>query len=421
MNNGFKKTKIGYIPIEWDTEKLKEITFINKKLRNPTKEIPNEYFVYIDINSIEGGSGVIKETKTILGKDAPSRARRVVYQNDVIMSTVRPYLKAFTIIPNEYNNQICSTGFAVLTCKEKIFPKFLLYCLFSTNFITQCNKMMVGGLYPALNTTQVGKLLVPLPPIFEQQKIAEILSTVDEAIQKVEEVIQRTERLKQGLMQELLTKGIKYNQFKDKGIGWIPEDWEVKELREMGILKYGYTQTAKEDGNGIKYLRITDINDNGNVDWSKVPYCEISKEDFKKYQLKRGNILFARIGSTTGKTCFIDKEINGVFASYLIRFQSNSNALYPEFLFYFTHSQNYWSQVNRFKEAILKKGINAVFLSKLQIPVPPISEQQKIIEILSSIDKKIEFETNKKEKFTKIKSGLMNELLTGRKRVKIGE
>ena len=121
------------------------------------------------------------------------------------MSTVRPYLKAFAIIPEEYDNQICSTGFAVLSCKKDINPKFLLYALFSISFIQQCNKMMVGGLYPALNISQVEKLMIPLPSLLEQQKIAEILTSVDKKLELERERKKKLIKIKTGLMNDLLT------------------------------------------------------------------------------------------------------------------------------------------------------------------------------------------------------------------------
>ena len=143
--------------------------------------------------------------RRILGTEAPSRARRIIHENDVIMSTVRPYLKAFAIVPKEYDNQICSTGFAVLRCKGLLYPYFLLSTLFSDNVITQCNRMMVGGQYPALNQSQVSQIRIPLPRILEQQEIAEILSTADKKLELERNEKYRLERIKQGLMDLLLT------------------------------------------------------------------------------------------------------------------------------------------------------------------------------------------------------------------------
>jgi len=201
----FKDSKVGKIPKEWEVMRLGKVTEINKESQDPKREFPQRKFLYIDIDSVENGTGVIKEVKSIVGKEAPSRARRVVHYNDIIMSTVRPYLKAFAIIPERYENQICSTGFAVLTCKSKLSSLYLLYTLFSKLVIEQCNRMMVGGQYPALNNSQVARIKIPLAPLPEQQKIAEILSTVDKKIEIEKKRKEKLERIKKGLMQDLLT------------------------------------------------------------------------------------------------------------------------------------------------------------------------------------------------------------------------
>jgi len=205
----FKDTEIGRIPKEWEVVKLGDVVEINRESRDPRKEIPNETFLYIDIESVEGGTGKIRNPKRILGKNAPSRARRVVHENDVIMSTVRPYLKAFALVPKEYDGQICSTGFAVLSCKNVVFPYFLLNVLFWDNIIAQCNAMMVGGQYPALTQSHVSSIKIPLPSIEEQQEIAEILSIVDEKLELERNERVKLERIKQGLMDLLLTGKIR--------------------------------------------------------------------------------------------------------------------------------------------------------------------------------------------------------------------
>jgi type I restriction enzyme S subunit len=201
----FKLTEIERIPKEWEVAQLKEVVEINRDSVDPTKEFPNKRFLYIDIDSVENETGFITKAKEILGKDAPSRARRVIHNNDILMSTVRPYLKAFAIVPKRFHGQICSTGFAVLTCSEKIYSPFLFYTLFKGSVIDQCNRMMVGGQYPALNSSQVERIKIPIPPVAEQKKIAEILSTVDKRLEWLRNRKEKLGRIKKGLMNDLLT------------------------------------------------------------------------------------------------------------------------------------------------------------------------------------------------------------------------
>jgi len=413
----FIDTVIGQIPNQWGVVPLKKVVEINRESRDPSTESPDGEFLYIDIESIEGNTGIISNPKKILGRDAPSRARRVVHYKDVIMSTVRPYLKAFAIVPKEYDSQICSTGLAVLSCRNNILPDYLLEVLFSSVVIEQCTRMMVGGQYPALNESQVSQIIIPLPASQEQENIARILSTVDGAIRRTGEIIAKTELLKKGLMHELLSRGIGHREFKDREIGKLPREWEVVRLGIKGRFQYGITTSALEESSGVRLLRITDITNHG-IDWSKTPYCNVTADEFRKYKLRVGDVLFARIGATTGKTCYIDRPVEAVFGSYLIRFQP-SGALDTRFLYYYAQSRIYWNQVNRKKEGQLKKGLNIVTLGSLLFPLPALAEQQEIANTLLKVDNKLELERKEKGSLEKTKQGLMDLLLTGKIRIKV--
>lgn len=203
----------------------------------------------------------------------------------------------------------------------------------------------------------------------------------------------------------------KHNNFKETEIGRIPKEWEVVRLGNIGSLQYGVTASATKENTGIKFLRITDIKDEG-IEWLGVPYCELKEIELKKYELRFGDVLFARIGATTGKTCFIDKPIKGAFGSYLIRFQPNIKNIDTKFLYFYTQSEIYWLQINMSKGGQLKKGLNSKLLGNLKLLLPPLSEQQKIAEILSTVDEAIEKTNLAIEKTQRLKKGLMQKLFT---------
>ncbi len=418
LNSSYKHNELRKMP--WEVVRIEEFVEINKESRDPTKEIPNDRFMYIDIESVEGGTGVIKTVKEILGSDAPSRARRIIHQNDVIMSTVRPYLKAFALVPREYNNQICSTGFAVLSCKNEISPRYLLYTLFSKEVIEQCNKMMMGGQYPALNQSQVAKIELPLPHLSEQRRIAEVLGTVDSAIQKVGGAIERTERLKKGLMQRLLTKGIGHERFKESEVGRVPEEWDVKRLGDaLELCQYGLSVKMDEIG---KYpiIKMDDFV-NGVVVPDKVKYIDLDEKTFKNFKLEKGDILFNRTNSyeLVGRTGIFLLRGDYVFASYLIRLRPKKETVDSQFLTFYMAFSNDRIRQQLATRAVHQANINATNLQNYNIPLPPLPEQRGIAEILSAVDRKLELERRRKEKLERVKKGLMNELLTGRKRVNI--
>ncbi|WP_148883370.1 restriction endonuclease subunit S [Thermococcus aciditolerans] len=311
-----------------------------------------------------------------------------------------------------------------LRVKEGVtIPEWLVYNfirLWQMQYFKQIAIRHVGQ--AGIRKTDLLNIKLPLPPLEEQKKIAEVLRTIDEAIQAVDESIAKMERLKRETMERLLTRGINHTRFKTVELNGrkveIPEEWEVVELGEIGKLQYGYTASAMEEDTGVKFLRITDIAESGRILWERVPYCEISPEDYKKYKLQRGDIVFARIGATAGKAGFVDKDVDGVFASYLIRLRITRDTADPLFVFYFTQSPLYWDTALRIRDAQLKKGINSTMLSGIQIPLPPLPEQKQIAEILRTIDEAIEAKRAKREKLERMKKAVMEKLLTGEIRVR---
>lgn len=132
-------------------------------------------------------------------------------------------------------------------------------------------------------------------------------------------------------------------------IGTIASDWKVAPLESIcEPPQYGYTASAQEEGD-VRFLRITDITNSG-VNWPSVPFCECPPELLGKYRLACGDIVFARIGATTGKSYLIKNPPPSVFASYLIRVRARSE-IDPGFLSYFFRSHAYWRQVNAQKNA----------------------------------------------------------------------
>ena len=148
---------------------------LNRESRNPALGAPDDRFLYVDISSIGQGPSVLNSARELLGREAPSRARRVIHTDDVIFSTVRPYLCAIAKIGDRLDGQICSTGFAVFSCGLSINPDFLLLMLCSPFFINQCMALSTGAHYPAINDKNLKKVFIVVPPLSEQERIATYL------------------------------------------------------------------------------------------------------------------------------------------------------------------------------------------------------------------------------------------------------
>ena len=272
----------------------------------------------------------------------------------------------------------------------------------------------VGAIY----TKDLLKVKVPLPPLEEQKKIADILSTVDKKIAFVEENINATEELKKGLMQKLLTEGIGHTEFKDSELGRIPESWKVVKLEEV---------CTKIVGGGTPSKNEPDYWNNGTIPWvtpseftkSKSNYISVTESKISEEGLKNSSATLLAIGTVimSSRATIGECKINTIEITTnqgFISFQCNDllNNLY---LLYF---------IKQNKPNILKISSGSTFLEvsrtsmkNFSIAIPPLEEQKQIAEILSTVDKKLENLKEKKQSFEELKKGLMQKLLTGEVRL----
>lgn len=258
--------------------------------------------------------------------------------------------------------------------------------------------------------------------MYEQRAIAEVLRTVQQAKEATAKVIAATRQLKASLMRHLFTYGpVPLDQadrviLKETNIGPVPEAWEVRALG--GLVEkpqYGLTATATNEPSGPRFLRITDIQDDS-VNWTSVPYCGCDSALTLKYRLTPGDIVIARIGATTGKTFLITEPVRAVFASYLIRVRVK-NSLMAEYLYQLTKTHLYWDQINVAKGGRLKQGVNIPVLQGLQIPVPPLKEQEQIVHALQVCDDRIAREGVRPQALDLLFKSLLHHLMTGKVRL----
>ena len=229
---------IGEIPEGWESKRLKYLVSYNdESLGEDTN--PDYEFDYIDIGSVEYGKG-ITQYQHMRFADSPSRARRVVHDKDVILSTVRTYLKAVATIDDRDNPQIASTGFVVLRAKQgQITPDYLHYSVLSNAFVSLVEAKSTGISYPAINASEVVEIKIPVPKISEQKRIADYLDSecarIDAVIDQTRATIEEYKKLKQSVITQAVTKGIRPNRpLKDSGVDWIgkvPSDWQIAKLK----------------------------------------------------------------------------------------------------------------------------------------------------------------------------------------------
>ena len=396
----FKKTNIGSFPADWKIIKIGNYSTIDEKsLKSNTDD--NFTFKYISLSDIVKGKINIPN-KNISFKQAPSRARRIVSNGDILLSTVRPNLKAFGMLENSSEPTIASTGFAIISCKQGLHAKFLLHNLFSNSINRQFYMLVVGSNYPAINSSDVKNLKIPLPSLAEQQKIAEILSTWDEAIDKTQQLIKHLDLRKRGLMQQLLLGKIRLPGFSGE---WKEEKLGnyFKERKETGYYDLPLLSVGK---NGI-YPQDVEKKDTSNSDKSKYKRIRNGDIGYNTMRMWQGRSAISNMEGIVSPAYTIlqpRENCDTLFFSYLFKLELMVNKFYR-------NSQGMVSDtwMCKFKD---------LALVKFDAP-SGIEEQKAIAAVLITADKEIEKIKEQMKILRTQKKGLMQQLLTGKKRVRI--
>ncbi len=199
LNNVFTQKGDG-----WVEKKLSEVIMLSETI-DPRKK-PDTIFFYVDVSSISNQSFKITEASTILGKDAPSRARRLIKSGDILFATVRPTLRRIAIVPDEMNGEVCSTGYFVFRPKPELDNKFLFYHLFTDKFMVAMESLQSGASYPAVNNMQVKQQNISFPHLPKQKRIVAILDELSAETHRLETIYKRKLSALTELKQSLLQK-----------------------------------------------------------------------------------------------------------------------------------------------------------------------------------------------------------------------
>ena len=393
---GYKKTKLGWIPEDWEIKKLKNLVKINRNtLTENTK--PEYQFYYLDISAVKQGKILIPHN-TIIFSEAPCRARRIVKQNNILFSTVRPYLQSFAVMKNSKENFVASTGFAILSDFKNINNMYLYQSLYSNLLMNQYKKSLVGTNYPALNNTDMLNLKFICPnDIKEQEKIAEILSAWDDGIETLEKLIEQKEILKTSLAQKYFQRKNSLFSLKQHKLGELFKNRKETNCCDLELLSVC-------EGLGIVPRSQLNAKDNSNEDKSKyLKVCigDLAYNTMRMWQGRCGVSSYEGIVSPAYTVCIPKDHIDVDYMYYLFKT--------PHMI------HDFW----RYSQGIVDDTLNLKFnnFKVIKVWIPDKGTQTKIAKLLKSYDEEIQLLNSKLEKLKEQKKGLMQKLLTGQIRV----
>jgi type I restriction enzyme S subunit len=411
------------VPTHWSSKPLKFMCSCNDEVINESTDV-NYEIEYVDIGSVSAVNGITKTEKVVFG-NSPSRARRVVRDGDVIVSTVRTYLEAIAPITNPPENMIVSTGFAVIRPNHKLDKGFASYCLRARGFIKEVVARSVGISYPAINATALVEIKVPSIPYNEQQKIANFLdyetAKIDTLIAKQEKLIELLKEKRQAVISHAVTKGLNPDApMKDSGVEWlgeVPEHWSVPKLIQLtSRIGDGLHSTPKyADGTGYYFVNGNNLKD-GSILISNTAK-EVPEDEYKRHTVSLGcGTVLLSINGTIGSVALYHNEsiILGKSAAY-INCETN---LSRDFLMRYLQSSNASRYYDLEVTGTTISNLSLNSIRQMKVALPPLKEQADIAEYCETQIKKYDDLIDKADKlilFSKErKTALISAAVTGK-------
>jgi len=430
-----KQTKIGLIPEDWEVVKLGDNGEFLKgngitKDQLKTEGIPcilyGQLYTKYNFNITKFYYFIDKET---------SKTATLLKEGDILFAgsgeTAEEIGKCAVLLSKE----TCYVGGDIIILRNhKQDNLFMGYLLNSPSIIKQKSKLGQGHSVVHIYSNKLAKIEIPLPPFPEQKKIAVILSTWDEAIEKLESLVALKEKRKKGLMQSLLTgkkrlKGFITKAFQKTKIGMIPDDWEVKKLGETITHRKGFAFKSEDyTDRGIRIIRISDTNETTITNNDPVYISETNIDNFQEYKLFENDLIVTTVGSrppmwtsVVGKIISIPSHCNGTLLNQnMVKIIPNEKVI----IFGFLRDLFRLNRYRTFLTSIVRGNANqgSIALEDLfgfLIPISSLAEQKRIAEVLSAADNEINLHKEEIEKIKLQKKGLMQKLLTGQVRVRV--
>ena len=339
--------------------------YISKNIA-PAKT-PGAVFEMYSVPSFETGY-----PEYLLGSQIASN-KAVVQKNDILLCKINPRINRVWVVADESEYPNIASSEWIVVRSSKYNPVFLAWYFRSPRFkhLMVSEVTGIGGSLTRAQPKAVAEYSVPVLPKAEQDAIAAAFNLVDTIIKKHQQQLQKLDELVKARFIEL----------------FIGKGYPTKTIDEVSLGKgeYGAQSASIEyDPTRPRYVRITDINDDGTLNDDVV--ASINPDDDEQYRLEYGDFLFARMGATVGKT-FAFIAGNQIFAGYLIRYKLNQKLINPRYLFWYTKLDEYWNWVKLNQSGAAQPGINAKKYGSLRIPVPPVAEQEQFAAFVEQTDK----------------------------------
>jgi type I restriction enzyme, S subunit len=290
-----------------------------------------------------------------------------------------------SVLPARVNQHVA----IVRADNERLDPRFLVYALVSDYYKSQLLGLAsAGATREALTKRKIEDFEISLPPVEAQRRIASLLRAFDDLIDNNRRRIEILEEMARLIYREWFVHfrfpGHDEVELVDSDLGLIPEGWEAVPLSDLVTTQYGYTESAQDEPVGPRYLRGMDMNKSSFIDWSTVPYCPISDSDRKKFKVDVGDVFVIRMADP-GKIGICEREVDAVYASYLVRLKPVDGRVLPYYQFFTLSDDRYQAWVTGASTGATRKSVSAKVMTEPLILLPPAGVQERFVDTVGPI------------------------------------
>ena len=420
---GNKRVQLGpreiVLPEEWEIAPIKELFDIEKDSFDPSELESDSDVMLYSMPAYDSNREPIRTPASEIG----SKKYRVP-QDTVLFPKLNIRKRRFWRVRHDHSHPaVCSTEYWPLLPKISLELDFYHYYFDSYEFTSnpKVTSSSSTNSHKRVKQSSFEKLRLPVPPIPEQRRIADILSTVDEQIQQTDESIEKAKELLSGVQQDLFTEGyFEHTEIDTRRLIEAPLNWDIRPLSEFTVdSAYGPRFSSDEyaENGDLATLRTTDLNDDGSINHETMPLADLSPSDFEDHLLEENDFIISRTGAYCGIcTVWDGYSTPTVPGAYMIRFRL-TDELDARFLRDYLNSSVGSKKVDVLARGSSQKNLAGSDLLSMYIPVPSKEEQGRIVDTIQTVRTRIQDERETKQNLQELKRGLMQDLLTGKVRV----
>jgi type I restriction enzyme S subunit len=427
---GYKQVVIGpsqvAVPDHWRVRKLGDVTDIVSG--NTPKKSNQDYWggdiVWItptDVTDLDGK--YMSDSKEKITEEGLANSSASLIEPSAVLMTSRATIGEVVIneVPVTTNQ-----GFKTLVPNEDLDREYLYYYISSIK--QYLNAIGGGSTFSEISKRDVSSIKIPVPPLSEQHRIADILSTVDEQIQQTDEIIETTLEVKDAVANRLFEEGVRNAEREPVKLGpksvSLPKSWDVTKLTNLDSPEENAVQTGPYQLGDVEFkdsgLRVYGQSNVTSDDYDSVNnhISEDLEEEFSRYKIKGDDVLLTRMGTVGDASLFPSDAQPGILSYHLLRIRPDQTSCWSPYLHHVLNDGKIvMDQIKSLSHGSIMDGLNVSTIRQVRIPMPPLEEQKEISQILRAFDRKIKQERQSKEELQDLKRGLMQDLLTGQVRV----